>query len=113
MDFAAAQAKRQFDSKHRALEFQVGEKVMLRLHDGYYLPGNPPRKYSQQRAGPWTVKRRVGDLAYELDFSANYRIHPVVSVAHLRPCKSDQDPFNRTIPPPGTCGSRLGSGRLR
>lgn len=101
MDFAAAQAKRQFDRSHRSLEFSPGDKVLLRLHDGYHLPGEPPKKYSQQRAGPWVVKRRVGDLAYELDFPANYRIHPVISVAHLRPARSDEDPFQRTVPPPG------------
>ena len=31
------------------------------------LPGFPPRKYSQQRAGPFRILRRVNDLAYELD----------------------------------------------
>ncbi|RYC55608.1 hypothetical protein CHU98_g10598 [Xylaria longipes] len=101
MDFAAAQSKRQFDSKHRALEFSPGDKVLLRLHDGYHLPGKPHKKYSQQRAGPWTVKRRIGDLAYELDFPSHYQIHPVVSVAQLRPVRSDEDPFRRSMPPPG------------
>ena len=101
MDFAAAQAKRRYDGKHRPIEFEVGDKVYLRLHRGYHLPGNPSRKYSQQRAGPFVVKKRVGRLAYELDFPPNMGIHPVISVAHLSPTPPGEDPFDREIPPPG------------
>jgi hypothetical protein len=85
MDFAAARAKRRYDGTHRDIEFKEGDKVYLRLHRGYHLPGKPSRKLSQQRAGPFVAKRRVGRLAYELDFPPNMGIHPVISVAHLYP----------------------------
>jgi hypothetical protein len=101
IDFAAARAKRQYDARHRPLEFGEGEEVYLRLHKGYHLPGNPSRKLSQQRTGPFVVKRRVGRLAYELDLPANMGIHPVISVAHLAPTPDGKDPFDRDAPPPG------------
>ncbi|KAF3013777.1 hypothetical protein E8E14_010356 [Neopestalotiopsis sp. 37M] len=50
--------------KERWEQWYVGNEVYLRLHGGYKLPGNPPRKWSSQRAGPFTVMRRIGDMAY-------------------------------------------------
>ena len=41
-------------------------------------------------------------MAYELDIPTTWKIHPVVSIAHLSPCPDNSaDPFNRTQPPPG------------
>ncbi|EAQ86812.1 hypothetical protein CHGG_08065 [Chaetomium globosum CBS 148.51] len=92
MDFAAARAKRRYDANRRDIEFKEGDKVYLRLHKGYHLPGNPPRKLSQQRTGPFEVVRRVGRLAYELKFPENMGIHPVISIAHLSPTPPGNDP---------------------
>ncbi|EAQ84379.1 hypothetical protein CHGG_08393 [Chaetomium globosum CBS 148.51] len=101
MDFAAARAKRRYDANRRDIEFREGDKVYLRLHKGYHLPGNPPRKLSQQRTGPFEVVRRVGRLAYELKFPENMGIHPVISIAHLSPTPPGNDPFDRHPVPPG------------
>lgn len=101
IDFAAAKAKQRYDQRHRAIEFEEGDQVYLRLHQGYYLPGRPPRKYSQQRHGPWRIKRKISALAYELDFPPEFGIHPVVSVLHLAPTPQGEDPFHRDVPPPG------------
>ncbi|KAI0388369.1 hypothetical protein F5Y17DRAFT_463769 [Xylariaceae sp. FL0594] len=40
------------------------------------------------------------ESAYELDFPPNFYTHPVISVAHLRPFRSGDNPFGRTVPPP-------------
>lgn len=101
MDFAAAKAKQRYDNTHRFMEFNPGDKVFLRLHHGYYLPGKPPKSYSQQRSGPWTVLERVGRLAYRLDLPETSKVHPVVSIAHLSPSAEGGDPFHRKMPPPG------------
>ncbi|KAM7203063.1 hypothetical protein V8F33_002411, partial [Rhypophila sp. PSN 637] len=101
MDFAAAAAKRRYDSKHKPVYFEVGDTVYLRLHKGYSLPGKPPRKYSQQRSGPWKVVRKVDRLAYELNFPESSRVHLVVSVAHLSPTPEGKDPFGREEVTPG------------
>ncbi len=100
MDFAAVQAKRRCDGKHRALSFEVGDKVYLRLHHGYHLPGKPSRKYSQQRSGPWVVLRKIQSTGVRITFPPRTAA-PVISVAHLSPTPKDDDPFERRAPPPG------------
>ena len=70
----------------------------LRLHHGDQLPGRPGRKLSTQRCGPFTVKRRIGRLAYELELPPAWKVHPVVSVAQLEPAPIDEDPYNRPRP---------------
>jgi hypothetical protein len=45
--------------------------------------------------------RKVGRLAYKLDFLANYKIYLIVSVVHLSSTLQEEDPFGRVEPPPG------------
>jgi hypothetical protein len=92
---ANAIAKMRYDDKHTPTEFEVGDTVYLRLHKGYHLPGKPNRKWSPQRAGPFKVVRKIHRLAYELDFPAAWRVHPVVSVAQLYKPAQGTDPFER------------------
>ena len=101
MDFAAVQAKRRYNGKHRPIKFEVGNKVYLWLYYRYHLLGNLSRKYSQQRVGPFIVKKRIGRLAYKLDFLPNIGIHPIISIAHLSPTPPSEDPFDRKVLPPG------------
>ncbi|KAI1178547.1 hypothetical protein F4777DRAFT_575789 [Nemania sp. FL0916] len=51
IDFAAADAKIRYDSKHNPIQYNVGDEVLLRLHRGYNLPGKPPptKEYVQDR----------------------------------------------------------------
>jgi hypothetical protein len=44
--FAAAAMKQRYDKKHKAIEFKVGQKVIVRLYKGYQLPGETNRKLS-------------------------------------------------------------------
>ncbi len=53
------------------------------------------RKLSPQAIGPYTIKKCVGNLAYELELPESTKIHPVVSVSQLEPHPS-KDPFGRT-----------------
>ncbi|KAK1776470.1 hypothetical protein QBC45DRAFT_419501 [Copromyces sp. CBS 386.78] len=96
IDWAAMKYKLLYNKKHRPLSFHVGDMVMVRLHKGYYNPlGEPSRKFGQQRIGPFKVTRKIGDLAYELDIPGNWGIHKVISIAHLRKCQQDKDPYDR------------------
>ncbi|KAK7961166.1 hypothetical protein PG988_012380 [Apiospora saccharicola] len=101
LDYAADTMKLQYDSTRRYHEFNVGDEVYLKLHKGYKLPGNNPRKWSQQRVGPFTIVKKVGPLAYELNFPRSWRVHRVVSIAQLYPTPKGGDPFGRTRPQPG------------
>ncbi|VTT76585.1 unnamed protein product [Fusarium fujikuroi] len=89
MDFAAMKGKRWYDDKHRPITLKQGDRVYLRLHDGYHLPGKPSKKWSQQRTGPFLIKRVVNDLAYELEIPEQWKIHPVISVKHLVPAHAN------------------------
>jgi hypothetical protein len=51
-----------------------------------------------QYARPSTVLKRVGPLAHELDLPETWRIHPVISIAHLKRYPPNQDPFGRPAP---------------
>ena len=96
--FANATMKARYDSNHKPISLKEGSQVYLRLHRGYKIPGLDNRKLSHQRVGPFTVKKAVGPLAYELDLPATMRIHPVISIAHLEPLPSEEDPFDRPWP---------------
>lgn len=85
MDLAAMKAKRWYDAKHRPIQLQTGDRVYLNLHHGYHLAGRPSPKWSQKRLGPFTIKRMVNDLAAELSLPSSMKIHPVISVQHLKP----------------------------
>lgn len=65
---------------------------------GYSMPSALPDKFSQQYAGPFAVKRRVGRLAYELELPPHWAVHPVFSVAFLEKYPQEPDPFLRPIP---------------
>ena len=97
--FAAMAMKRIYDADHQQKSFAAKNLVDLRLHRGYTLPGVKNKKLQQQFIGPLRIKRRVGRLAYELDIPLNWKIHPVVSIAHLEPASNQQlDPYNRPRP---------------
>ena len=93
--FANATAKARYDKKHKPLTFEVDDEAYLRLHQGYTVPGITNRKLTQQREGPFRIKRKVGLLAYELDLPPNIQVHPVISVAQLEPVPKTKDPFAR------------------
>jgi len=97
--YAAMAMKYYYDRKHKPLYFKVGDLVNLRLHKGYTLPSlkEKNKKLGQQFAGPLKVLDRVGKLAYRLELPPSWRIHDVISVAHLEPAHTN-DPYRRPRP---------------
>ena len=97
--FAQMRAKFYYDQSHKPLDLAVGEHALLRLHKGYHIPSVTSRKLGAQRVGPFKVLEKVGNLAYRLEFPPHWRIHPVISVAHLEPAPDPHDdPFKRPRP---------------
>ena len=71
------------NKRRRALEFEVGEYVLLdssilRLRHG-------SKKLGHRFIGPYKILQRVAPLSYELEFTQDMSIHDVVHVSHLRP----------------------------
>lgn len=95
MDVVAAEAKRIYDQKHRQVRFEVGDKVWLKTGKAY-KPLFSLGKLTPPRLDPYTVLKRVDDLAYTLEFPSSSGIHPTVSISYLLPCqKSEDNPFLR------------------
>ena len=88
--------KRHYDRRHRPISFKVGDKVKVRLHKGYSIALPVSKKYGPQFADPYKVLERIGRLAYRLELPEHWKVHPVISVAHLEPAKDDA--FNRPQP---------------
>jgi hypothetical protein len=109
LKIASVYMKHRYDSKHMPKYFEVGDMVLLNLHHGYEIPqtGSLGRKLAPKRVGPFKIFQRIGKLAYHLDLPKHYRIHPVVSIAHLEPAAKGHDPFKRPQPdhPPPVSGT--------
>ena len=66
MAFAGALSKARYDAVHKAVDIKVGDKVYLRLHQGYIISGLANHKLSNQRVGPFSVLEKIGNLAFRL-----------------------------------------------
>src|SRR5947209_8191556 len=59
----------------------------------------PTEKPDHKYFGPSTIKRKVGQRAYELDLPARMNIHPVFYVGLLEPYRQSTDPTRKQEPP--------------
>lgn len=56
------------------------------------------KKLTKQYVDPFCILEKVGRLAYKLDVPADWKIHPVFSVAQLKPAPPPAlDPFSKLI----------------
>ena len=62
---AEALQKHYADQKRKEAEFQVGEKV--RVSTSFMQPRGSP-KFQPRFIGPFKITRRIGKVAYRLDF---------------------------------------------
>ena len=95
-------AKRYYDAHHRALAFDVGDWVLLRLlhRPAQSLVPGRRGKLSPRYAGPFQVLERVGDVAYRLALPEHARIHDVFHVGVLKPFHGQPPASTPALPPP-------------
>ena len=99
--FAQMNAKYYYDRKHQPMFMKIDDYAHIRLHHGYDIPSTATldKKLSQQYVSPFKILKKVERLAYRLDLPSHWRIHPVLSVAQLKPATSpSKDPFRRPRP---------------
>jgi hypothetical protein len=99
--FAQTKMAIYYDKKRDDVTFKVGDMVYIKLakfaQSGYTLPNDTSKKLSEQRVGPFKILETVGRLAYRLEIPPTWKIHPVISIAHLE--RHHTDPYKRQSPP--------------
>nr|GFC15533.1 putative reverse transcriptase domain-containing protein [Tanacetum cinerariifolium] len=80
------------DLKRKPMEFQVGDKVMLKVSPwkGVVCFGKR-EKLNPRYVGPFNVLERVRDVAYKLDLPEELsRVHNTFHVSNLKKCHADK-----------------------
>nr|GFC67089.1 putative reverse transcriptase domain-containing protein [Tanacetum cinerariifolium] len=92
MQAARDRQKSYADLKRKPMEFQVGDKVMLKVSPwkGVVRFGKQG-KLNPRYVGPFKVLERVGDVAYKLDLPEELsRVHNMFHVSNLKKCHADE-----------------------
>ncbi|EPS68408.1 hypothetical protein M569_06362, partial [Genlisea aurea] len=81
-----------YNKKHRPLEFNVGEQVWLKPHGPQFagLTGTKYSKLHPRYFGPFKIKSKIGELAYELDLPPEVQLHPVFHASRLKACVGEK-----------------------
>jgi ribosomal protein L21E len=75
---------KQTTDKHRRMqEYQVGERVLLKLrpYAQSSLVNRPYPKLAFKYFGPYTVLEMIGNAAYKLELLEESQIHPVFHIS--------------------------------
>nr|GEX68338.1 putative reverse transcriptase domain, ribonuclease H-like domain, aspartic peptidase domain protein [Tanacetum cinerariifolium] len=92
MQAARNRQKSYADLKRKPMEFQVGDKVMLKVSPWKGVVRFGKRgKLNPRYVGPFKVLERVGDVAYKLDLLEELsRVHNTFHVSNLKKCYADE-----------------------
>ena len=71
-----------YDKKHRDVEFEVEELVLLSTRN-LKMKGIP-ENLKKIFVGPFKIEERIGQQAYRLSLSENWKIHSVFDISLLK-----------------------------
>ncbi|KAK2970520.1 hypothetical protein RJ640_001725 [Escallonia rubra] len=105
LEKAARRMKKHADKNRTSQEFNVGDKVMVKLlpQDRKFLRGKDSRLL-QKYEGPLTIVKKLGKMAYKVDLPNwwSRQLHPVFHISMLKPFYEDTaDPSKGQIRRPG------------
>ncbi|WMV29738.1 hypothetical protein MTR67_023123 [Solanum verrucosum] len=97
---AQQRMKATFDSKHRHVEFQVGDRVLLKLQPYKQLSmgARHHQKLLPKFYGPYKIEQRIGPVAYKLEFPPGIKLHLVFHVSKLKLFHERDFPAAATFP---------------
>src|SRR5262249_14289076 len=90
---AAKRMKKYADRNQRDLEFQIRDKVMLKLTPQIWKKINSKsthRGLIPKYDGPFEVMKKVGNVAYRLKLPDRLTLHPTFHVSFLKPYYGDE-----------------------
>ncbi|GJR68031.1 putative reverse transcriptase domain-containing protein [Tanacetum coccineum] len=92
MQAARDRQKSYADLKRKPMEFQVGDKVMLKVSPWKGVVRFGKRgKLNPRYVGPFKVTERVGEVAYKLELPEELsRVHNTFHVSNLKKCHADE-----------------------
>ncbi|GJT77857.1 putative reverse transcriptase domain-containing protein [Tanacetum coccineum] len=92
MQAARDRQKSYADLKRKPMEFQVGDKVMLKVSPWKGVMRFGKRgKLNPRYVGPFKVIERVGEVAYKLELPEELsRVHNTFHVSNLKKCHADE-----------------------
>nr|GFB23014.1 putative reverse transcriptase domain-containing protein [Tanacetum cinerariifolium] len=92
MQAARDRQKSYADIKRKPMEFQVGDKVMLKVSPWKGVVRFGKRgKLNPRDVGPFKVLERIVDVAYNLDLPEELsRVHNTFHVSNLKKCHADE-----------------------
>ncbi|GJW24230.1 putative reverse transcriptase domain-containing protein [Tanacetum coccineum] len=92
MQAARDRQKSYADLKRKPMEFEVGDKVMLKVSPWKGVVRFGKRgKLNPRFVGPFKVIKRVGDVAYKLELPEELsRVHNTFHVSNLKKCHADE-----------------------
>nr|GFB55599.1 putative reverse transcriptase domain-containing protein [Tanacetum cinerariifolium] len=92
MQAARDRQKSYADMKRKPMEFQVGDKVMLKVSPWKGVVRFGKRgKLNPRYVGPFQVLERIGDVAYKFDLPEELsRVHNTFHVSNLKECHADE-----------------------
>ena len=95
LEKAARRMKKYADQHRWALEFQTGDKVLLKLTPQILKKvSNKTRQRGlmPKFEGTFEVIKKVGEVAYMLKFLERPKLHPTFHVSFLKPYVEDAEP---------------------
>ncbi|KAF2319880.1 hypothetical protein GH714_019951 [Hevea brasiliensis] len=98
---AQQKMKSQYDAHRRDVQFNEGDKVLLKLqpHRQLSVAERRHQKLLPKFHGPYTVVQLIGKMAYKLDLPPSTKIHPVFHVSNLKKFNDGQGDIGFEFPP--------------